>query len=47
MILCNLSLALEEVLGTQEVDKTVLPLIEDILNNFVDKQKGIILENVG
>jgi N-acylglucosamine 2-epimerase len=23
------------------------PLIEDIMNNFIDKEKGIILENVG
>lgn len=25
----------------------VKPLIDDILNNFVDKDKGIIYENIG
>lgn len=47
MILCNLALILEEVVGTEVVDQMVPPLIEDILGNFVDQDKGIIRENVG
>jgi N-acylglucosamine 2-epimerase len=46
MILCNLSLILEEVIGTEKVDKMVPPLVEDILTNFLQKDSGIILENV-
>ena len=47
MILCNLSLVLEDVLGSSVVDEMVSPLIEDIMTNFIDKKLGIILENVG
>lgn len=47
MILCNLSLVLENILGIVVLDKMVGPLIDDIMNHFVDKEKGIILENIG
>lgn len=47
MILCNLSLVLEDVIGSSVVDSMVPPLIEDIMTNFLDKDHGIILENIG
>lgn len=46
MILCNLSLILEDVVGKETVDKMIPPLIDDILNNFLQKDKNIILENI-
>ncbi len=46
MILCNLSLILEDVVGKETVDKMVPPLVEDIMTNFLQKDKGIILENI-
>ena len=46
MILCNLALILEDVIGTEKVDEMVKPLISDILENFVDQEKGIIVENI-
>ncbi len=46
MILCNLSLLLEEVIGKEVVDQMVPPLIEDIMTNFLNKEHGIIMENV-
>ncbi len=46
MILCNLSLLLEDVIGTEAVDKMVPPLIEDIMTVFLNKEKVVIMENV-
>ncbi|MDR2037986.1 MAG: AGE family epimerase/isomerase [Bacteroidales bacterium] len=46
MILCNLSLILEDVVGTSEVNDMVHPLIDEILNTFYQKDSGLILENV-
>jgi N-acylglucosamine 2-epimerase len=46
MILCNLSLLLEEVIGKENVDRMVPVLIEDIMTNFLHPEKGIILENI-
>jgi len=46
MILCNLSLLLEEVIGVESVDKMVPALIDDILNNFLNQDVGVIMENV-
>ena len=46
MILCNLSLILEEVIGKDEVDKTIRPLIEEVMEVFYQKDSGLILENV-
>lgn len=46
MILCNLSLILEDVVGTATIDKMVPPLVDDIMNDFLLKDKNIILENV-
>lgn len=46
MILCNLSLILEDVVGKQTVDNMVPPLVEDIMTHFLQQDKGIILENI-
>lgn len=46
MILCNLSLIMEDVLGTASVNKTIEPLINEVMNVFYDKNSGLILENV-
>ena len=46
MILCNLSLILEEVIGKEEVDKAIKPLIHEVMEVFYQKEQGLILENV-
>ena len=46
MILCNLSLILEDVIGSHEVDKAVKPLIHEVMEVFYQKDSGLILENV-
>ena len=46
MILCNLSLIMEEILGTEHVNKTIQPLIKEVMEVFYDKESGLILENV-
>ena len=46
MILCNLSLILEDILGTEQVNKTIQPLIHEVMEIFYDKASGLIRENV-
>ena len=46
MILCNLSLILENVLGSDEVDKAIKPLIREIMEVFYREDTGLILEHV-
>jgi N-acylglucosamine 2-epimerase len=46
MILCNLSLIMEDLLGTEHVNKTVQPLIKEVMEVFYDKNSGLILESV-
>ena len=46
MILCNLSLIMEDLLGTEQVNKTIQPLIHEVMDVFYDKDSGLILENV-
>ncbi|MDP4205956.1 MAG: AGE family epimerase/isomerase [Bacteroidota bacterium] len=46
MILCNLSLILEDVMGSQKIDEIVPSLIDDIMINFYQKDTGVILENI-
>lgn len=46
MILCNLSLIMEELLGTDKVNKTIQPLIHEVMDVFYDQNSGLILENV-
>ncbi len=46
MILSNLSLILEDVIGRDGVDTVVKPLISEIMEVFMQKDSGLILENV-
>jgi N-acylglucosamine 2-epimerase len=46
MILSNLSLILEDVLEEGAVEKSLKPLVDEILNVFYQKDSGLILENV-
>jgi len=46
MILCNLSLIMEDILGTEQVNKTIQPLIKEVMEVFYDKKSGLILESV-
>lgn len=46
MILCNLALIMEDILGTEQVNKTIQPLIHEVMEVFYDKESGLILENV-
>lgn len=46
MILCNLSLIMEEILGTEQVNKSIEPLIKEVMEVFYDEKSGLIFENV-
>lgn len=46
MILCNLSLIMEEILGTEQVSKTIEPLIREVMEVFYHEESGLILECV-
>jgi N-acylglucosamine 2-epimerase len=46
MILCNLSLIMEDVLGSDRVNKTIQPLIREVMEVFYHNESGLILENV-
>ena len=46
MILCNLSLIMEDILGSEEVNKTIQPLIKEVMEVFYDPTSGLILESV-
>ena len=46
MILCNLSLIMEDILGTEQVSKTIEPLIKEVMEVFYDSESGLILESV-
>ena len=46
MILCNLSLIMEDILGTEHVNRTIGPLIKEVMEVFYDKESGVILESV-
>ena len=46
MILCNLSLIMEDLLGSEQVNKTIQPLILEVMEVFYDKESGLIFENV-
>jgi len=47
MILCNLSLELEHILGGSKIDATARALADEIFVTFVDKDTGLVRENVG
>ena len=46
MIMSNLALILENLIGSEEVDKTVKPLVHEVMDVFYQKDSGLILENV-
>jgi N-acylglucosamine 2-epimerase len=46
MILCNLSLELEHILGEEQVNKFIPTVINEVMNVFYQQDKGLILENV-
>jgi len=46
MILCNLSLVMEETLGVDFVNKIIPPLVKEVMEVFYDAGSGLILENV-
>lgn len=46
MILCNLSLIMEDVLGSKKVNKAIEPLIKEVMEVFYDNNTGLILESV-
>lgn len=46
MILCNLALELEHILGKEEVDRFIPTVLHEVMEVFYQPEKGLILENV-
>lgn len=46
MILCNLALELEHLLGTEEVNRFIPTVVHEVMEVFYQPEKGLILENV-
>lgn len=46
MILCNISLELEPLLGSEKVSEVTDSVIDLVMNTFYDETTGLILENV-
>jgi len=46
MILCNLSLELERIIGKERVDSFIPGLVHEVMNVFYQPSIGLILENV-
>ncbi len=46
MILCNLALELEHLVGAKEVDTITDTIIDLIMNRFYQKESGLVLENI-
>ena len=46
MILCNLSLELEHIIGTDRVNKFIPTVIHEVMDVFYQPQFGLVLENV-
>jgi len=46
MILCNLSLEMEQLLGTERVNNFIPSVIHEVMDVFYQKDLGLILENV-
>lgn len=46
MILCNLSLELEHILGSARVDQFVPEIIHEVMDVFYHPELGVVLENV-
>lgn len=47
MILCNLTLELEELLDEEEVERTIDTCIHEVMDVFYDAERRLIFENVG
>ena len=47
MILCNLALELEHILGTDQVDRITGEVVDLIMNHFYLEERGLMLENIG
>ena len=46
MILCNLSLEMESLLGSEKVNEVTDRVIDMVMNVFYDEESGLVLENV-
>lgn len=46
MILCNLSLELEHILGKEKVDEFIPSIIHEVMDVFYQPELGLVLENV-
>ena len=46
MIMCNLSLELEPLLGKERVDKFIPEIIQEVMDVFYQPDLGLILENI-
>lgn len=46
MILCNLSLELEHIIGKERVDSFIPTVINEVMNVFYHEDLGLVLENV-
>ena len=46
MILCNLALEIEHLLPKELVKKTIRECIDEVMGTFLQKESGLILENV-
>ncbi len=46
MILCNLSLELEHIIGKERVDSFIPAVINEVMNVFYQEDLGLVLENV-
>jgi N-acylglucosamine 2-epimerase len=46
MILCNLAIELEHIVGTDRVNSFIPPIIHEVMEVFYQPESGLILENV-
>lgn len=46
MILCNLSLELEHILGSEKVNEFIPEVLNEVMNVFYQPDSGLVLENV-
>jgi N-acylglucosamine 2-epimerase len=47
MILCNLSLEMEHLIGKQRVNELAAQVVHEVMTDFYQPQSGLVLENVG
>ena len=46
MILCNLALELEHILGKGQVEDVLNSLVDLVMNQFYDAERGLVYENI-